>query len=151
MKKQFILQLKKMKFILLMFLLLTACTVKAEISKKILFVDDNYYSRYAGDTKVAERYFLAQGFTPMNAVQILDFMRNGTAPGSVILSLTDVSPKIWAEPYDQSCAVYQYCLRGGRFVAPGGNTLSSFIGKDDLFTKEFSTKYNYGKNFNKKR
>ena len=147
MKNRFILRMNALKIILPMFLLLTACTVKAEINKKILFVDDDYYARYAGDTKTAERYFIAQGFTPMNAVQILDFMRNGTAPGSVILSLTDVSPKIWAEPYDKSCAIYQYCLKGGRFVAPGGNTLSSFIGKDDIFTKDFSTKYNYQKNF----
>ena len=44
--------------------------VHAEITKKIIFVDDDYYSRYAGDTATAERYFLAQGFTPMTAPEI---------------------------------------------------------------------------------
>ena len=59
--------------------------VHGEITKKILFVDDNYYSQYAGDAATAERYFLAQGFTPMTAPEILDFMKKGKAPGSVIL------------------------------------------------------------------
>lgn len=122
-------------------------TANAEITKKILFVDDDYYSRYAGDTKTATRYFLAQGFTPMTAPQILEHMKNGKAPGSVILSMTDVSPKIWAEPYDKTAPVYQYCLKGGRFVSPAGNTFASFIGKDDIFTKDFSTKYQNDKHF----
>ncbi|MBQ9772106.1 MAG: hypothetical protein IJW23_09825 [Lentisphaeria bacterium] len=115
--------------------------VHGEITKKILFVDDNYYSQYAGDTATAERYFLAQGFTPMTAPEILDFMKNGKAPGSVILSLTDVNPKIWVEPYDKTCAVYQYCSRGGRFVNPAGSTFLSFIGKDDLFGKKYDAHY----------
>lgn len=115
--------------------------VHAEITKKIIFVDDDYYSRYAGDTATAERYFLAQGFTPMTAPEILEFMKNGKAPGSVILSLTDVNPKMWVEPYDKTCALYQYCSRGGRFVNPAGSTLLSFIGKDDLFTKADDAHY----------
>ena len=113
--------------------------IHAEITKKILFVDDDYYSNYAGNVEVAERYFLAQGFTPMTAPEILDFMKNGKAPGSVILSLTDVNPAIWAEPFDKTGALYQYCSCGGRFVNPCGTTLFSFIGKNDLFEKKFSS------------
>ena len=112
---------------------------QAEITKKILFVDDDYYANYAGNIEVAERYFLAQGFTPMTAPQILEFMKNGKAPGSVILSLTDVNPASWAEPFDKTGALYQYCSRGGRFVNPCGTTLFSFIGKNDLFEKKFSS------------
>lgn len=115
--------------------------VHGEITKKILFVDDDYYSQYAGDIGVAERYFLAQGFTPMRAPEILEFMKNGNAPGSVILSLTDVNPKSWVEPFDKTCALYQYCSRGGRFVNPCGNTLLDFIGKDDLFVKSDDSHY----------
>ncbi|MBO7328067.1 MAG: hypothetical protein J6W00_04765, partial [Lentisphaeria bacterium] len=39
------------------------------------------------------------------------------------------------------CALYQYCSRGGRFVNPCGGTLTSFIGKDDLFDKSWNTHY----------
>ena len=42
--------------------------VHGEITKKILFVDDDYYSQYAGDIGVAERYFLAQGFPIIQAL-----------------------------------------------------------------------------------
>ena len=135
------LRLKAFKLFFVMLLLMAVTLVNGQITKKILFVDEDYYSRYAGDTKTAQRYFLAQNFTPMTAPQIYEFMKNGHAPNSVILSLTDISPKIWAEPFDKTSVLFQYLLRGGRFVAPGGNTLTAFIGKDDIFVRQFGSQY----------
>ena len=128
----------KMSLVLIMFLTFLL-PVHAEITKKILFIDRDYYSKYAGKVEVGERYFLAQGFTPMTAPEILEFMKKGKAQGSVILSLSDITPRSWAEPYDKTSALYQYCNRGGKFVNPCGNTLLCFIGKDDMFEKNFAS------------
>ena len=133
-------------YIILLLMLLSFASF-AEITTKILFVDDNYYSQYAGDTKPYERYFLAQGFTPKDAEGVAEYMKNGEAPGSVILSLTDVSPKIWAEPFDKTSPIFIYCIRGGRFVNPGGNTLMAFVGKDEPFQKMFSANYSPEKSY----
>ncbi|MBQ7649473.1 MAG: hypothetical protein IJS15_00855, partial [Victivallales bacterium] len=132
---------------LILLLILLSFTSFAEITTKILFVDDNYYSQYAGDTKPFERYFLEQRFTPMDAEEIADYMRSGEAPGSVILSLTDVSPKIWADPFDKTSPIFIYCKRGGHFVNPGGNTLMAFVGKDEPFQKMFSASYSPEKSY----
>ena len=104
---------------------------------RVLFDDPDYYSRYAGDTECAKRYFQAQGFRSMTAPELLTFMQGPDIAGSVILCLSDITPSSWAIPYDRTSPLYQYCAKGGRYVVPAGSTFAFFIGKEDVAVTSF--------------
>ena len=106
------------------------------IEERILFYDDTYSVRVAGDVGSAVSYFTAYDFKLMKTPQLLTWLegkiKNGSCSNSVVLQISDVTPKELVEPWDKTSPLYLYCENGGRWVAPSGNTLYAFEGATDF-------------------
>lgn len=105
------------------------------IKEKILFYDDTYSVQYAGEMEPAIQYFTAHGFKLMNTPQLLKWIegkiKTASCQNTVVLQISDITPKNLVEPWDKTSPLYRYCENGGRWVAPAGNTLYAFEGASD--------------------
>ena len=103
---------------------------------RVLFYDADYSVVYGGNMEPARQYFTARGFVQMGTPELLDWIarrvRAGTCAGSVVLAISDVTPKALIEPAFEQAPLFLYCQHGGRYVAPGGTTLYAFEGETDF-------------------
>lgn len=106
------------------------------VADRLVFYDSQYSDEYAGDVDIPVRYFTAHGFKLVDTEALLAWfaarLSADTCSGTVVLQVSDVTPITLVEPWDRTSALYRYCERGGRYVAPGGNTLYVFEGEQDF-------------------
>jgi len=109
---------------------------QSSIKEKILFYDNKYSTQYCGNVDPALDYFNAYGFKLMNTPEILKWIdekiKSASCGNTVVLQLSDITSKELVMPWDKTSSLYRYCKAGGRWVAPGGTTLSGFEGAKDL-------------------
>ncbi|MBT3287074.1 MAG: hypothetical protein HN380_06985 [Victivallales bacterium] len=105
-------------------------------AQRVVLHDPLYSVVYAGRTEPAQRYFRARGFEQIDTRALLTWIEAhlaaGTCPGTVVLQLSDVTPKALVLPWDTTSPLFRYCAAGGRYVSPGGNTLYRFEGETDI-------------------
>jgi len=108
----------------------------ARAAERIVFYDPDYSVQYGGDPMPALAYFKAHGYQHFTTQQLIDWIgqaeKDGRCRGSAVVHLSDITPKELVEPWDQNSALYRFCAAGGRWVAPAGNTLYSFEGRDEF-------------------
>ena len=105
----------------------------------VAFYDAAYSVRYGGDPEPALKYFKAQGFKHLDTRALLAWIdrtvKEGQAPASAVVQLSDITPTPLVLPWDQTSALFRYCQAGGRFVAPAGTPLYGFEDETGLTVK----------------
>ena len=105
----------------------------------VVFYDANYSVRYGGDPEPALRYFQAQGFQHLDTRGLLAWfertIKDGQAPASAVVQLSDITPTLLVLPWDKTSPLYRYCEAGGRFVAPAGTPLYGFEDETGIAVK----------------